>query len=82
MSEETNVLEEIEALLETASTAETKESRTPIEDFALWLRDLGDCASYRSSFVFLDRSKADVLAADASEAFAAKATCRKRCKSA
>lgn len=34
MSEETNVLEEIEALLETTSTAEAKESRTPIEDFA------------------------------------------------
>lgn len=76
MSEKYNVLEEIEELFETAAAAKADASQDPLEAFAFWLRDLGRCASYGSSYVSLDRSRADVLAADASEAFLSKSACR------
>lgn len=80
MNEETNFLEEIEEVLEEAASAETEKPRTPLEDFAFWLRDLGGCASFRGNFVSLDRVKADVMAADADEAFQSKAKCQDAAK--
>lgn len=76
MSEENNFLEEMEETLEEAASVETEEPRTPIEDFAFWLWDLSGCASHKANIVSLDRTKADVTAADASEAFQSKAKCR------
>lgn len=75
MNEENTVLEELEDALEETASAEAKE-RTPMEDFAFWLKDLGNCASYRASIVSLDRSKANVTAADTSEAISSKGKCR------
>lgn len=80
MSEETNFQEEMEEVLEEAAFAETEKPRTPLEDFAFWLRDLGGCASFRGNFVSLDRAKAGVMAADADEAFQSKAKCRDAAK--
>ena len=76
MSEETNFLEELEDVLEEAASAESEKLRTPLEDFAFWLRDLGNCASFRGNLISLDRAKADVMAADAEEAFQSNAKCR------
>lgn len=47
-----------------------------MEDFAFWLKDLGSCASFRANIVSLDRSKANVTAADTSEAISSKGKCR------
>jgi len=76
MSEENNFLEEMEESLEEAASAEAEEPRTTIEDFTFWLRDLGGCASRKANIVSLDRAKADVMAADESEAFQSKSKCR------
>lgn len=76
MSEETNFLEELEDVLEEAASAESEKFRTPLEDFAFWLQDLGNCTSFRGNLVSLDRAKADVMAADTEEAFQSKAKCR------
>lgn len=75
MNEENTFLEELEEALEETASAETEE-RTPMEDFAFWLKDLGNCASYRANIVSLDRSKANVMAADASEAISSKGKCQ------
>lgn len=76
MNEENNFLEEMETTLEDALSEETEEPRTPMEDFTFWLRDLSGCASVKANIVSLDRAKADVLAADAGEAFQSKVRCR------
>lgn len=75
MIEENNFLEELEEILEEAVSAEV-ESRTPMEDFAFWLRDLSGCASCRGNCISLGRTGADVLAADADKAFQSKTRCR------
>ena len=75
MNEENTFLEELEVALEETVSAEA-EGRTPMEDFAFWLKDLGNCASYRANIVSLDRSKANVMAADTSEAISSKGKCR------
>lgn len=75
MNEENTFLEELEDALEETVPAEA-EGRTPMEDFAFWLKDLGNCASYRANIFFLDRSKANVMAADTSEAISSKGKCR------
>lgn len=75
MSEENTFLEELEDTLEEVGSAET-EGRTPMEDFAFWLKDLGNCASFRGNIVSLDRSKANVMAADTSDAISSKMKCR------
>lgn len=75
MNEENTFLEELEEALEETASAETEE-RTPTEDFTFWLKDLGNCASYRANIVSLDRSKANVMAADTSEAISSKGKCR------
>ena len=80
MNEETTFLEEMEETLEETASAKLKEPRTPLEDFAFWLRDLGGCASFRGNFVSLDRAKAGVMAADADEAYQSKAKCRDAAK--
>lgn len=76
MNEERTFQEELKEVMENAASAGTEEPRTPMEDFVFWLRDLGGCASLRGNFISLDRTKADVLAADASEAFQSKSKCR------
>ena len=75
MNEENTVLEELEDALEEAASAEAKEC-TPMEDFALWLKDLGNCASHRGNIISLDRSKANVMAADTSEAISSRGKCQ------
>lgn len=75
MSEENIFLEELEDTLEEVGSAET-EGRTPMEDFAFWLKDLGNCASFRGNIISLDRSKANVMAADTSEAISSKGKCQ------
>lgn len=75
MNEENTFLEELDDTLEEVASAETEE-RTPMEDFAFWLKDLGNCASSRGNIVSLDRSKANVMAADASEAISSRGKCR------
>lgn len=79
MNGENTVLEELEDALEEATSTEAEE-RTPMGDFAFWLRDLSGCASFRGNFVSLERAKADVMAADADEAFQSKAKCRDAAK--
>lgn len=79
MNEENTVLEELEDALEEAASAEAEE-RTPMGDFAFGLRDLSSCASFRGNFVSLERAKADVMAADADEAFQSKVKCRDAAK--
>lgn len=74
MDEENNFLKEQE------ETVAAENPRTPVADFAFWLRDLGGCASFRGNFVSLDRAKADVIASDAGEAFQSKAKCRDAAK--
>ncbi len=76
MSEENNFLEEMEDVLEDAVSAQTEKLRTPMEDFSFWLRDLSGCASIKANIISLDRTKADVIATDTSEAFHSKAKCR------
>lgn len=76
MSEETIFLEEMEEVLEEAASAEAKEPRPPLEDFAFWLQDLGNCASFRGNLVSLDCTMANVMAADIEEAFQSKMKCR------
>lgn len=76
MSEEKTFLEESEENLEKIAAMETEESSTPTENFSFRLRDLGNCASFRGNLVSLDRAKADVMAADAGEAFQSKTKCR------
>ena len=75
MNEENTFLEELEDALEETASAEAEE-RTPMEDFAFWLKDLGNCASFRGNIISLDRSKANVMAADTSEAFSSREKCR------
>ena len=70
MDEENNFLKEQE------ETVAAENPRTPVADFAFWLRDLGSCASFRGNLISLERAKADVMAADAEEAFQSKAKCR------
>ena len=70
MDEENNFLKEQE------ETVAAENPRTPVADFAFWLRDLGGCASFRGNFVSLDRAKADVIAADTDKAFQSKVKCR------
>lgn len=72
MNEENTVLEDA---LEEVAFAEA-EKRTPMEDFAFWLKDMSNCASYRGNIVSLDRTKATVIAADTSEAISSKMKCR------
>lgn len=74
MDEENNFLKEQE------ETVAAENPRTPVADFAFWLRDLGGCASFRGNFVSLDRAKAGVMAADADEAYQSKAKCRDAAK--
>lgn len=76
MNEENTFLEELEDTLEESASAEAGESSTPVEDFAFWLKDLANCASFRGNIVFLDRSGANVMAADTSEAISSKGKCR------
>lgn len=75
MNEENTVLVELEEALEEVVSAEVEE-RTPIDDFAFWLKDLGNCASFRGNIISLGRSKANVMAADTSEAISSKGKCR------
>lgn len=75
MNEENTFLEELEEALEETASAETEE-RTPMEVFAFWLKDLGNCASFRGNIISLDRSKANVMAADTNEAISSKGKCR------
>ena len=75
MNEENTFLEEVEEALEETASAETEE-RTPMEDFAFWLKDLGNCASFRGNIISLDRAKANVMAADTNEAISSKGKCR------
>ena len=76
MNEENTFLEELEDTLEESASAEAGESSTPVEDFSFWLKDLANCASFRGNIVFLDRSGANVMAADTSEAISSKGKCR------
>lgn len=75
MNEENTFLEELEEALEETASAEVEE-RTPMEDFAFWLKDLGNCASFRGNIISLGRSKANVMAADTSEAISSRGKCR------
>lgn len=80
MSEENSSLKGQEETVVADAYLVAQKSRTPIADFAFWLRDLGGCASFRGNFVSLDRTKANVMAADAGEAFQSKAKCRDAAK--
>lgn len=71
-----SMLKEPKETLEEAAFTEIEAHRTPLENVAFWLRDLGGCASLRGNLVSLERTKADVMAADADEAFQSKAKCR------
>lgn len=75
MNEENTVLEELEDALEEAASTEAEE-RTPMGDFAFWLKDLSNCASHRGNIISLERSKANVMAADTSESISSKGKCR------
>lgn len=76
MIEENNLVEELEDVFEKAVSAEAGEPRTPMDEFAFWLRDLGNCASCRGNYISLDRTEVDVLAADADKAFQSRTKCR------
>lgn len=76
MDEENNFLKEQKETVATDACLAAGEPRTPAEDFAFWLKDLGNCASYRGNIVSLDRSKANVMAADTSEAISSKGKCQ------
>lgn len=76
MEEENNVLAGVEERIILNNSTKIKEPRTLVEDFTFWLRDLGNCVSFQGNFVSLYRAKADVMAADADEAFQSKAKCR------
>ena len=80
MSEESNIRKEVEGAFEEAASTGAETPRTPMEDFAFWLRDLGGCASCRGTYVSLNHEKADVMAADADEAFQSKAKCQDAAK--
>lgn len=76
MNEKNNLLEELEDTPEKTVATETEKLRTPMEDFSFWLRDLGNCASFRGNLISLDRTKSAVMAADISEAISSKMKCR------